>query len=89
MSASPGMILPGGIVLMDEPASVGITTFAANGEVLLTFNARPGAECGQVILGLTPHMALQLIERLHKYDDVYARAVAAGKGGARFPEEKS
>ena len=84
MTATPGSILPGGIVLIDEPASVGVTTFAANGEVLLTFNSRPGAECGQVIIGLSPHQAMQLIQRLHAHDDIYARAVAEGKGGARF-----
>lgn len=82
--ATPGSILPGGIILMDEPESVGVATFAANGEVLLTFTARPGAECGQVILGLTPNQAMQLIEMLHTHDDVYARAIKDGKGGASF-----
>jgi hypothetical protein len=33
--ATPGTILPGGIVLIDEPAHVNVTTFAQNGEVLL------------------------------------------------------
>ena len=82
--ATPGSILPGGIVLMDEPDSAGLTTFAANGEVLLTFFARPGGDCGQVIIGLTPNQAVQLIQMLHTHDDVYARAIANGKGGARF-----
>jgi hypothetical protein len=86
MSATPGSILPGGIVLIDEPVHVNITTFVDNGEVLMSFDCRPGGNCGQVILGLTPNMALQLIERLHVHDDVYARAIAAGKGGAKFRE---
>jgi hypothetical protein len=88
MIATPGSILPGGIVLIDEPASVGVSTFAANGEVLLTFNARPGGNCSQVIIGLTPNQAMQLIERLHVHDDIYARAIAEGKGGAKFPDVK-
>jgi hypothetical protein len=85
--STPGSILPGGIVLIDEPAHVNVTTFADNGEVLLTFNTRPGGECGQVIIGLTPHQALQLIERLQAHNDVCARAIAEGKGGARFNEK--
>ena len=32
--STPGEILPGGIVLIDEPAHVNVTTFASNGEVL-------------------------------------------------------
>jgi hypothetical protein len=87
MSATPGSILPGGIVLMDEPASIGLTTFSNNGEVLLTFNARPGGNCGQIILGLTPNMALQLRQALDKYGDVCARWIAEGKGGASFTEK--
>lgn len=86
MSATPGSILPGGIVLIDEPQSVGVSTFASNGEVLLTFNTRPGGDCGQVIIGLTPNQAMQLIGMLHAHDDIYTRAIAEGKGGAKFPE---
>ncbi len=86
MSSTPGSILPGGIVLMDEPAHVNVTTFAGNGEVLLSFNARPGGDCGQVILGLTPNQAVQLIERLQMHNDAVMRAIAEGKGGARFPD---
>lgn len=88
MTATPGSILPGGIVLMDEPASAGVGTFAANGEVLLTLNARPGGNCGQVIIGLTPNQAMQLIEMLHAHDDIYTRAIAEGKGGAHFATVK-
>ena len=87
MKATSGSILPGGIVLMDEPAGVGIATFKPNGEVLMTFNARPGGTVGQVIIGLSPNQVLQLIDRLYAYDDVYARAIAEGKGGARFTEQ--
>lgn len=87
MSATPGSILPGGIVLIDEPAFAGVTTFAANGEVLLTFNCRDGGDCGQVIIGLTPNQALQLIERLQTHEDVYQRAIVEGKGGNRFPDK--
>lgn len=86
--STPGSILPGGIVLIDEPASVGVTTFASNGEVLLTFNCRAGGDCGQVIIGLSPHQAMQLVERLQMHGDSCLRAVADGKGGARFPEPK-
>lgn len=85
--STPGRYMAG-IVLVDEPAGLGIATFAANGEVLLTFNCRGGGDVGQVIIGLTPNQALQLLERLHTYDDVYHRAVLDGKGGARFPEVK-
>jgi hypothetical protein len=87
VTSTPGSILPGGIVLIDEPAHVNVTTFAARGEVLLTFNTRPGGNCGQVIIGLTPNQAMQLVERLQKHADACARAVVEGKGGARFPEK--
>jgi hypothetical protein len=86
MSSTPGSILPGGIVLIDEPEHVNVTTFANNGEVLMTFNARPGGDCGQVIIGLTPSQTMQLIERLQAHSDACARAIVGGKGGARFPE---
>jgi hypothetical protein len=87
MSSTPGSILPGGILLIDEPAHVNVTTFASNGEVLLTFNARPGGDFGQVIIGLTPNQAMQLIQRLQIHDDACGRAIAEGKGGARFPDQ--
>ena len=88
MTPTPGSILPGGIVLMDEPASIALNTFGDSGEVLLAFNARPGGDCGQVILGLTPNMALQLRAALDKHGDVCARYVAEGKGGAKFSDLK-
>jgi hypothetical protein len=84
MTLTPGLILPGGIILIDEPAHVGVTTFAGNGEVLLTFHTRPGGNCGQVIIGLSAQQALQLIERLQTHSEVCRRAVADGKGGAPF-----
>lgn len=86
MPSSPGSILPGGIVLMDEPEHCNVTTFAANGEVLLTFNARPGGNCGQVIVGLSPNQLMQLIARLQAHSDACARAIAYGNGGVRFPD---
>ena len=86
MPQTPGTILPGGIVLMDEPAHVNVSTFVASGEMLLTFNARPGGNCGQVIIGLSGNQALQLIERLQTHADVYRLAVSEGRGGASFPE---
>lgn len=82
--STAGEILPGGIVLIDEPESVGVTTFADNGEVLLTFNCRPGGSCGQVILGLSPYQAMELIEALQKHGDACSRAIVEGKGGRRF-----
>jgi hypothetical protein len=82
----PGTILPGGIVLIDEPAHCNVTTFAERGEVMLTFNTRPGGDCGQVIIGLSGHMVLQLIQRLQMHADTCGRAVAEGRGGARFPD---
>ena len=87
MSATPGSILPGGIVLIDEPAFMGVSTFAYNGEVLMNITCRPGGDCNQIILGLTPRQALQLIERLQAHEDVYQRAIVEGKGGAEFPEK--
>jgi hypothetical protein len=87
MTVTPGSILPGGIVLIDEPAFIGVATFANNGEVLMTINCRPGGECGQVLIGLTPHQTLQLIEQLQVNADACRRAVAEGKDGARFPEK--
>lgn len=85
--ATPGSILPGGIVLIDEPAHCNVTTFAARGDVLLTFNTRPGGNCGQVLIGLTGNQVLQLIERLQAHSDACARAVVEGRGGARWPEK--
>jgi hypothetical protein len=85
---TPGSILPGGIVLIDEPEGVSVNTFEANGEVLLAFNCRTGGDCGQVIIGLTPHQAVQLIERLQMHNDICTRAIAEGKGGARFPDAR-
>lgn len=87
--STPGTILPGGIVLIDEPEHVNVTTFAENGEVLLTFNTRPGGNCGQVIIGLSAHQALQLIKRLQTHADACGRAIVNGKGGARFRETPS
>ena len=85
--STPGSILPGGIVLIDEPAHVNVTTFVDCGDVLLTFNTRPGGNCGQVIIGLSANQTLQLIERLQAHADACGRAVVEGRGGARFPEK--
>lgn len=85
--STPGTILPGGIVLIDEPAHVNVSTFAGAGDVLLTFNTRPGGNCGQVIIGLSANQALQLIERLQAHSDICGRAISEGRGGARFPEK--
>lgn len=63
-----------------------VTTFAGNDEVLLTLNTRPGADVGQVIIGFTACQALELIRRLSVHSDLMQDAVAAGKGGAAFPE---
>jgi hypothetical protein len=84
MPSSPGTILPGGIVLMDEPQSAGVTTLAAAGETLLTFNARPGGNCGQIIIGLSPLQTLQLINMLQQHADYCRAAVQRLKGGAGF-----
>ena len=85
---NPGVLLPGGIVLVDEPAHCNVTTFADRGEALLVFNARAGAEnIGQVIIGLTGNQVLQLIQRLQQHADACGRAVAEGRGGARFPDQ--
>src|SRR5215831_2049606 len=63
-TATPGMNTGLGIVLLDEPESCGVTTFADRGEVVLSFDARPGADFSQVIIGLTPRQAQQLLMRL-------------------------
>lgn len=85
--STPGTILPGGIVLIDEPAHVNVTTFADRGDVLISFNTRPGGNCGQVLIGLTANQALQLIERLQAHADACLRAVVEGRGGDRFPDK--
>jgi hypothetical protein len=81
---TPGANTGLGIVLMDEPAGVGVTTFADNGEVLLTFNARTGADFSQIIIGLSPRMVVELTLRLSKSLDHCAAAIRAGKGGRNF-----
>ena len=86
--STPGSILPGGIVLIDEPAHVNVSTFATSGEVLLSFDCRPGGDCGQVIVGLTANQAVELVRRLQTHGDACLRAIAAGKGGATFPEKR-
>lgn len=85
-ASTPGMILRGGIVLIDEPEHVNVTTFEGTGDVLLTFNTRPGGDCDQVMIGLSASQALTLIERLRAHADACERAVAEGRGGARFPD---
>jgi hypothetical protein len=84
-TSTPGTIFPFGLVMIDEPANVGVSTFANNGEVLLTVNCRNGGDCGQVIIGLSAHQTLQLIERLQVHADICGRAIVDGKGGAQFP----
>jgi hypothetical protein len=84
MTFTPGRILPSGTVVIDEPASIGVTTFADNGEVLLTFHTRPGGNCEQVIIGLSARQALQLIEQLLIHSDACVCAIADGRGGAPF-----
>lgn len=86
--STPGSILPGGIVLIDEPAHASVSTFATNGEVLLSFDCRPGGDCGQVIIGLTANQAVELIRRLQAHNDACLRAIANGKGGSSFPEKR-
>lgn len=86
-TSTPGSILPGGIVLIDEPAHCNVTTFATNGEVLLTFNTRPGGNCGQVIIGLTANQTLELIRRLQQHADACGRAMVEGRGGASFQDK--
>jgi len=83
---TPGSLLPGGIVVIDEPESAGFTVFADNGTAVLTFNTRPGADIGQVIIGLTANQVMQLSEWLNAHSDVFGRAIAEGRGGARFPK---
>jgi hypothetical protein len=80
---NPGAILPLGLVLIDEPAAISVGTFL-NGEVLMNISCRPGGNCGQVIVGLTPNMLMQLIGQLQAHSDICTRAIAEGKGGARF-----
>jgi hypothetical protein len=81
MTAGPGIFM-GGIVLIDEPVGIGVTTFSGSGEMLMTITAHGGGDVGQVIVGLTANQAVQLIQRLQKYEDVYTRAIAQGRGGA-------
>ena len=84
--STPGTLLLGGIVLIDEPAQAGVTVFGGEGDgsALLTIITRAGGEIGQVIIGLTPNQAVQLIERLSAHADVFHRAILQGKGGAGF-----
>lgn len=82
--STPGTYTPFGIVLMDEPESVSVTTFGSDGSVLLTLNARPGGNVSQLMLGLSPAQVLGLIERLQAHDDICRLAVTRGRGGARF-----
>lgn len=89
MPSNASTVLPGGIILVDEPESVGVATLAGSGEVLMTMNLRPGGEVNQIIVGLTPNMLMQLLMKLQTHSDVCARAIAEGKGGALFKEKES
>ncbi len=84
--STPGTLLLGQILIADEPAHVHVTVFADEGSAMLTFNLREGSEVGQIMLGLSPHQVMQLIERLSAYSDVCGRAIAEGRGGVRFPD---
>lgn len=76
-----------GIALIDEPAHVNVTTFGHDGTVMLTFNTRDGGDLGQIMIGLSPNQTVELIRRLHAFDDLCLRAIASGKGGASFPDK--
>jgi hypothetical protein len=84
--SSPGTLLPGGILIADEPAHAGVTVFAGGG-VLLTLNLRPGGNVGQIIVGLSANQALQVAERLTHHADLLRKTISEGKGGARFPDK--
>jgi len=79
--STPSKVLPGGILLADEPASIGANVFAGNGEVLIHFNFRPGGDLGQAIIGLRPDQALALLDGLGKHADFCRAAVAKGSKG--------
>ena len=66
--------------LIDEPAGIGITTFAANGEVSMTITAARR----QFSSRRFEQTRLQLIQRPQVHSDACEHAVAEGKGGARF-----
>jgi hypothetical protein len=86
---TPGSILPGGIVVIDEPEHVNVTAFADTGDVLVTFNTRPGGDCGQVIIGLSANQVVELVRRLRHNIEHSERAEAEGRGGTRFPDRAS
>lgn len=67
-----------GILLADEPA-IGVTTFAENGEVLLTLTLT--GELSQAIIGLTPVQAIELHEKLGANLHHCRAAVGAGMTG--------
>ncbi len=75
------------ILIADEPAHAGVTVFDGDGTALLTINLRKGADVSQMIIGLSPHQTLQLLERLSRHAGVCRKAVAEGHGGARFPDQ--
>lgn len=81
----PSAILPGGIVVMDEPAHCNVTVFADRGEVLLVFNGRDDGVIGQIFVGLTGNQTLQLIDRLTTHYEFCTKAAREGRGGSSWP----
>lgn len=84
--ATAGSVLMGQILVAEEPDHAGVTVFSDDGTLLLTVNLRKGADISQIMLGLSANQALQLIERLSTHADECRRAVAEGRGGARFAD---
>lgn len=84
--STPGTYLPVGIVVADEPAQANVAVFVDAGNMLLTLDLQPGGNVSQIMIGLTAHQVLQLIERFSTHADVFGRAIVEGRGGMRFPD---
>lgn len=84
MTGDPCKVLMG-IAMIDEPAHVNVTTFG-DGTLMLVFNTRDGGDLGQIMIGLSPNQAVELIRRLQVHNDLCTKAIAEGKGGACFPD---
>jgi hypothetical protein len=90
---NPGFDTGLGIVVVDEPATVSIQTFALGPNpgpdpdvgVMMVFNARRGAPFSQVMIGLSPQQTLDLLRLLEQSREYMQRAVEQGHGGPGFP----
>jgi len=85
-TSTPGIILPGGIVLVDEPATLHLSVFHDYARISMVFTCRDGGTCSQMIIGLSANQTVQLFDWMGAHVDTCRSAIAEGNGGVQFSE---